>query len=161
MAVADTIIDIIRSWYNGTTAIKTDGSAVTQPVSVASLPLPALASSSAVSQPIRANSTYSLRSDTFATTSNGVSVDVSTNPLKSFTLCVVTTGVVTVWDIRLEGSLDNSTFTQILQHTNTTGSGVAVFSGTLISPCLYFRSRCAGLTLGAGTNCVTTILGLP
>ncbi len=38
MAITDTVIDMLRSWYNGLSAIKTDGSAVTQPVSMSSLP---------------------------------------------------------------------------------------------------------------------------
>ena len=100
------------------------------------------------------------RSDTYTATGNGATLDVSTNPPKSFAVQVKGTGAAaTTWDVRLEGSLDNVNFTQILQHTNTTGDGAVLFSGATLSPSLYFRSRTAGLTLGAATNIVVTILG--
>lgn len=103
---------------------------------------------------------YQTTSDTFVTTGNGVTLDCSTNPLQSFSLVVNKTGTVSAWDVRLEGSLDGSNFTQILQSTNVTGTGVTVFTGTSNSPCLYVRARCAGLTLGMGTNIISTILGI-
>ena len=106
------------------------------------------------------NPTTSNRSDTYSATGNGVTVDVSATPLKSFAVQVIGTGAAaSLWDIRLEGSLDNVNFTQILQHTNTTGDGVVLYSGATLYPSLYFRSRCAGLTLGAATNVVVKILG--
>ena len=101
------------------------------------------------------------RSDTFTGTGSGVTVDASGTPTKTYAIQVVGTGgTATAWDIRLEGSLDNTSFTQILQHTNVTGDGLVMFSGSLFSPSLYFRSRVAGLTLGGATNVVVTILGL-
>lgn len=101
------------------------------------------------------------RSDTFTTTSNGTTVDASSLGCRVFSLSVVPTGAVTSWDVRLEGSIDNSNFTTILQHTNVVpGSGVLVWSGVTLYPTLYFRSRCAGIVLGAGTNVVATIAGL-
>lgn len=103
---------------------------------------------------------FKTRSDTYTSTGNGTTVDISTGPLESFSIQVKGTGAAAAtWDVRLEGSLNGTDFTQILQHTNTTGDGAVVFSGTTDSPCLYFRSRCAGLGLGPATNIVVTILG--
>lgn len=132
----------------------------TQPISAASLPLPtgAAIETTQAAQLSRAD-TFKTRSDTFTTTANGTTVDVSTSPLSAFAVSVKQTGTVTSWDVRLEGSLNNSEFTSILTHTNVTGDGVVLWTGTLEAPTLYFRSRCAGIVLGAGTNVVVTILG--
>lgn len=102
---------------------------------------------------------FATRSDTYTGTGNGTTIDRSTSPLALFGISVKQTGTVTSWDVRLEGSLNNSEFTTILTHTNVTGDGVVLWSGTLNAPTLYFRSRCAGLVLGAGTNVVVTVLG--
>lgn len=110
--------------------------------------------------PSRAD-TFRTRSDTYTTTGNGTAVNATAYPLPLFGLQVKGTGAAaTTWDIRLEGSMDNVNFTQILQHTNTIGDGLSQYSGSLFSPSLYFRSRCAGLVLGSATNVVVTILGL-
>lgn len=102
---------------------------------------------------------FETRSDTYTTTANGTTVTVATFPLKYFSISVAQTGTVTAWDVRLEVSLDNTTFTTVLTHTNVTGSGVSL---NYVSPwpTLYFRSRCAAITLGAGTNVIATILGM-
>lgn len=155
-------------------ALQVDGSLVTQPISAVSLPLPTgltisatrlLVDGSGVTQPVSGtlstSPAYSTRADTFTTTASGTTVNTSTSPLKSFTISVKGTGAsATTWDIRLEGSLDNVNFTQILQHTNTTGDGVPLFSGSNFYPSLYFRSRVSGLVLGSATNVVVTILGV-
>lgn len=104
------------------------------------------------------NQAFEQRSDTYTTTANGTTVTVATFPLKYFSIQVVQTGTVTAWDVRLEVSNDGTNFTQLLQHTNATGSGAMVFS--VASPALYFRSRCAGLTLGVGTNVIAYITGM-
>lgn len=102
---------------------------------------------------------YNTRSDTYTGTANGTTVDISTRPLKSYSVQVKGTGAAaTTWDVRLEGSLDGTNFSQILQHTNTTGDGATLWATTL-APCLYFRSRCTGLVLGSATNIIVTILG--
>jgi len=103
--------------------------------------------------------TFETRSDTFVATGNGTTVTVATFPVKYFTISVAQTGTVTSWDVRLEVSLDNTTFTTVITHTNVTGTGVSL---NYISPwpTLYFRARCAGLVLGAGTNVIATILGM-
>lgn len=108
---------------------------------------------------VNTNQSFQTRSDTFLTTGNGVTIDISLAPLKIYSLQVVITGTVSVWDVRLEGSLDNVNFTQILQHTNTTGNGITVYSGSALSSSLYFRSRCAGFTGLGGSSLVAVILG--
>lgn len=99
------------------------------------------------------------RSDTFSSTGTGTTIDSSSAPVKLFSIQVDISGTVTAWDVRLEGSLDNLNFMQILQHTNTTGDGNIVFSGNSFSPCLYFRARCAGLTGLGGSSLTASILG--
>lgn len=182
--------DDTRATVTGANALKVDGSAVTQPVSATDLDVRDLSNvtdsvsvyqisgaqwSTSASQsgtwtvqPGNTQNTtawfvtrnFKTRSDTYTSTGNGTTVNVSTDPLESFSVQVKgTDAAATTWDVRLEGSLDGTNFTAILTHTNTTGDGVVLFSGTTDSPCLYFRSRCAGLVLGAATNIVVTILG--
>jgi hypothetical protein len=104
---------------------------------------------------------FDTRSDTFTTTGNGVTVNASASPKKYYSVQVDSTGgVASVWDVRLEGSLDNTNFSQILQHTNTTGDGAVMFIGDSVAPALYWRVRCAGLTLGVATNIIVTSLGM-
>lgn len=99
------------------------------------------------------------RSDTYTATGNGEVLDLTRAPLKSFSIQVTGTGAAaTTWDVRLEGSLDNARFSQILQHTNVTGNGEVLWA-TAATPCLYVRSRCSGLVLGAATDIVVTIVG--
>ena len=97
----------------------------------------------------------------FTGTANGATVDATADPVTQFTVQVVGTGAgASVWDVRLEGSLDGTNFTTILSHTNATGDKVVLWSGLTLYPSRYFRSRVAGLTLGGATNIVVTILGL-
>lgn len=120
-------------------ALKVDGSAVTQPVTTA----------------------FTARADTFTGTASGTTVNASTAPPKSFAIQVKGTGAApTSWDVRLEGSLDNTNFTAVLTHTNTTGDGVVLYSGAALSPNMYYRSRVAAVTLGSASNIVVTILGV-
>lgn len=113
-----------------------------------------------VTLPLVIQNNYRSRSDTYTATGNGTAVSVATSPLKSFSIYVLSTGsVASAWDVRLEGSLDNVNFTQILAHTDADGDGVLKYTGASMYPSFYFRSRCAGLTLGAATNIVVTILG--
>ena len=169
--------------------VNVDGSSVTQPISAVSLPLPTGASTAAkqpalgvagtpstdvisiqgvvggttipVSGTVTIVDQFSTRTDTYTATGSGTTVNVSTAPTKSYSISVKGTGAAaTTWDVRLEGSLDNVNFTQILQHTNVTGDGIIQYAGATLSPSLYFRSRVAGLTLGSATNIVVTILGM-
>lgn len=101
------------------------------------------------------------RSDTFTATGNGTTIDVNTDTVKSFSIAVKgTAAAATLWDVHLEGSLDNVNFTTLINHVTATGDGVTLFSGAVLSPCRYFRSRCAALTLGGATNIVVQILGV-
>lgn len=102
------------------------------------------------------------RSDSFTGVASGSTLAATSAPVKSFSIAVKGTGTsATTWNIVLEGSLDGVNFTSILTHTNTTGDGVTLSSGTAKSPCLYFRSRVTALSLGSATNVVVTILGVP
>jgi hypothetical protein len=103
---------------------------------------------------------FATRSDTYTTTSSGTTVDTHTSPLTSFAIQVKGTGAsATSWNVVLEGSLDNAEFTTILTHKTNTGDGACMWSGSVLSPVLYFRSRVTALTLGPATNIVVTILG--
>lgn len=133
-----------------------DASSTAQPIVMRST-APEASAAGVVVRPLPPSYT---RSDAFVATGNGVTVDATAAPPKAYALVVGATGTVTAWDIRLEGSLDNVQWTQILQHTNVTGAGVTVWSGANLSPSLYIRARCAGLTLGAGTNVIAIILGI-
>lgn len=77
-------------------------------------------------------------------------IDVSSSPLSLFSLQAGETlgAGLTVgsWDIRLEGSNDNSHFTQILQHVTTTNAPDAnVTSGTAHTPYPFVRLRLASI----------------
>lgn len=111
--------------------------------------------------PVTSVASFATRSDTFTVAANGTTVDKSAAPLKSFALAVKATGAVTSWTVVLECSLDNTNFTTVLTHTNVTpADGQALFAGTSLTPCMYFRSRVSAITLGGGTNVIATILGM-
>ncbi len=121
--------------------------------------LPVVLASDQTAVPVKA--TYQTRSDTYTAAASGTTVSVATTPLSSYSVQVTGTGAAaSAWDVRLEGSLDNVVFTQILQHLNTTGDGVLLFTGANLFPALYVRSRCASITLGSATNIVVRILGV-
>ena len=105
---------------------------------------------------------FNSRSDTYTVAANGTTVSVATNPVKYFSVQVKGTGgVASNWDVRLEGSLNNVDFSQILRHRQTDGDGTTIFTGgTGQFPSLYFRSRLVSITLGPATNIVVTILGM-
>lgn len=107
-------------------------------------------------------STPETRSDTFTVAANGVTVDAHLAPVKYMAIqCKGTGAAPTAWSIVLEGSLDNTNFTTILTHANTSLSdGQTLYSGTTATPVLYFRSRLVSVTLGSATNIVCVILGL-
>ena len=101
------------------------------------------------------------RTDTFTGTGNGTSVDATANPIGSFGILVrATGGTPTLWTLVLEGSIDGTNFSTILTHTNTLGLNVNLWSGALISPCRYFRSRVVALTLGGASNIISDIVGM-
>lgn len=97
-----------------------------------------------------------MRSDVFTGTTTGVTVDASSSAKRFFSLQVTQTGGVTVWNVVLEGSLDNTTFTTIATHTNADLTGTTLFS--VDKPLLYYRSRC--VTITGGTNLTAVIIGV-
>jgi len=100
------------------------------------------------------------RADTYTVAASGVTVTPAA-PVKSFSILVKGTGAAaTAWNVVLEGSLDNVTFTTILTHTQVTGDGVVLYSGASFTPSLYFRSRLTSITLAPATAIVVTILGM-
>lgn len=73
-------------------------------------------------------------------------------PLKYFALQVVGTGAAaTAWNVVLEGGLDSSNFTTLLNHVTADGDGKTIFSSSE-TPVNNFRVRVASLTLGSATN---------
>ncbi len=106
----------------------------------------------------------SSRSDTFSGTGSGTTVDLSAQGMSKFGIQVKGTGgIPTAWTVILEGSLDNSNFTQILKHSsaNTPADTDGSVKWASNVPCLYFRSRCTAFTGGPASNVVATIVGLP
>ncbi len=102
----------------------------------------------------------SSRSDTYTAAANGSTLTVLTNPPKYFAIqCKGTAAGATAWSIVLEGSLDGTNFTTIATHATADLDGT-VKNVSAAFPVLYFRSRCASITLGGATNIVTTILGV-
>lgn len=105
------------------------------------------------------NLIFKKQTDTFVAPGFGATIDISATPLSNFTILVAPTGAVTLWNVILEGSIDGNNFSPIATHTNLIGANVAIFPGVNSTPCLYFRVNCTTLTLGGGTNIVTTVLG--
>lgn len=116
------------------------------------------------SNPLPVAGGFSTRSDTYTTAANGTTVDCSTKPVRRFSLQVKGTGAAaTAWNVVVEGSLNNSQFTTILEHSNAgefrnAADGETVYIDTG-APWLYFRSRLVSVTLGSATNVIATIVG--
>lgn len=109
----------------------------------------------------RAIPPYATRADTFTAGANGTTLDVSGAPMRAYALAVKKTGSVTSWTVVLEASLDNTNWTTVLTATDVTpGDGAIIWSGAQAFPVLYLRARCAAITLGAGTNVISTIVGV-
>lgn len=85
------------------------------------------------------------RTDSYAAPGSGPVVNVSSSPLRTFSIEVFGG---TTWDVNLEGSLDGTNFTMLLNHITGTGDGITLFSGTSMQPSLYLRSRVVALTGG-------------
>lgn len=99
--------------------------------------------------------------ETFTTVTTGATQDVTAFPFTSFCLQATGTGgTPTIWNVVLEGSLDNTNFTTILNHITTTGIGVNAYTGASKFPCLYYRTRVVALTLGAATNISIKTIGM-
>jgi hypothetical protein len=104
----------------------------------------------------------SSRSDTFTTTTNGATVDVSAQGMSRFALQVKGTGAVpTSWEVVLEVSLNGSQFTPILTHKSGVDADGSVLLFGAAGPVLYFRSRCVSVALGPASEVVATIAAKP
>jgi len=102
------------------------------------------------------------RIDTFIIAGNGQTIDTSLSPLSVFSLNVKAVGGTPIaWVVLLEGSLDGENWTTILTHTQLTGLGQTISSGSNSDPILYFRSRCVSVSLGTASAIKATILGIP
>lgn len=102
------------------------------------------------------------RQETFTTTANGTTQDVSAQGFSRFSIQAKQTGTVTSWTVEVQVSLDGTNYATILSHTKAgDGDGGIVFSGPNQYPALYFRASCTAITLGGGTNVVVTIVGMP
>jgi len=88
-----------------------------------------------------------------------VTVDVSNVPVRHYSLQASESVNVGTWDVRLEGSLDNINFTQILQHVTTTNApNSVVSSGTLSVPMPYLRLRLA--SIAANSTVTARFIGM-
>lgn len=98
-----------------------------------------------------------LYSDTYTGTGSGTSHAAGTDRyaqcFRTWTLHTIPTGAVTSWAINLEGSLDNTNFVLI---ASASASGAAVFASN--QAFRYYRTRCTGMSLGAGTNVKAYVL---
>ena len=83
-------------------------------------------------------------------TSNGTAVVMTTSPKKNFAVQAKMQGDTSVFDVRLEGSVDNSNWTELGQITNAT-PGDATLSFIVNKPCFYVRYRVAVITRTTGT----------
>ena len=102
---------------------------------------------------------HKIHEETFTIPTDGLIIDVSKNPLKSFSFAVTSTGIVTSWSVILEGGLNGIKFAPIAVHTEVIGNGETIFPGSNLTPSLYFRIRCEQLVLGSGTNVIAKALG--
>lgn len=101
--------------------------------------------------------------DAFAAAIAGATRDCSAQGMSRFGLQVKQTGVVNSWTVDLQVSLDGVNWVNTgMSHTKAfDGDGAIVWSGANQFPALFFRANCFALSLGAGTNVVVTVVGLP
>ena len=109
------------------------------------------------------------RQDTFTGTGSGTAVSTPTQGAEKFSIAVKGTGATpTSWTVNLQISLDNTNWTTILVHSNTSPpaddvrvDGQTISTGANRYPALYFRSNVSAVTLGGASNIVVTIAGRP
>lgn len=88
--------------------------------------------------------------------SNGTVLDFTTDPQKMFAVVAKMQGDTATFDVRLEASLDNSNWTELLAITNVSpGDGKLGFA--IDKPTLYLRYRVAGITRTTGTLDITIL----
>ena len=106
-------------------------------------------------------SPFVVQTDVFTGTGNGTLIDVSSRPLKHFSLFVTAAGgTPTSWDVRLDGALNGVDFTSILTHTGVVGLGLTLFTNANVTPVLWLRARVAALVLAPATSLTVGILGV-
>jgi hypothetical protein len=98
--------------------------------------------------------------ETFTTAITGTARDLI-YPQRDWALEVKGTGAAaTAWDVRLEVSLDNATWTEILAHATADGDSVIKWQADRLA--YYMRVRVvAPLTLGAATNIIVLVSSMP
>jgi len=95
-------------------------------------------------------------SETFTATGDGTTVRIGGMAARAYSLQVKATGSVTSWTVVLEVSLDDTNWTTVATHDNSTPGDGLMIASTSDMPSGYVRARCSALTLGAGTDIVTT-----
>jgi hypothetical protein len=109
-----------------------------------------------------AGATPSTRQDTYTGTADGTAVDVSTSVRLWFGLQVKGTGAAaTSWTANLQASLDGTNYATILTHSNASDSDGSIVWISTPAPALHFRSSVSAVSLGAASNIVVTIVGMP
>lgn len=102
------------------------------------------------------------KTDSFTGTTSGATVesDYDSIPLDWALTVVQVGGTATSWTVVLEGSLDGVTFTTILTHANTDGTGVTKWQAAGVkNPCVFYRTRCSAVVLGTATSIKAIVVG--
>jgi hypothetical protein len=111
---------------------------------------------------LRVNPGAQSRADTYTGTGNGTAVDASTGVKQWFGLQVKGTGAAaTSWTVVLQASLDGANYATILTHSNASDSDGSIVWISTPAPALHFRSSVSAVSLGAASNIVVTIVGMP
>lgn len=81
-------------------------------------------------------------------------IPTGTQPTKYYSLQVkASTGAATAWDVRLEGSLNGTNWTEIMRHNTGDGDGtVKASTSTVVFPAAWVRTRLVSLTLGSSAT---------
>ena len=152
-----TTVSVVSS---GTLAINFSSGTAENPLFMVSTGIPAIIRSS-----YSINTQYIIdtirSSDSYTSTGNGTSINISTHPMRDFGLLVYGDPVApTSYDVRCEGSIDGVNFSQIVANTNAApGNTGTIWSGTSRALSLHFRTRVAGLVLGTANGITAMCLG--
>jgi hypothetical protein len=98
----------------------------------------------------RRRHTFSQSTTGITANSSGTAVSLITSPKSKFAIQAKEQGDTSTFDVRLEGSIDNSNWTQLGAVTNVS-PGDAKIGFVVDVPCLYVRYRVAGITRVTGT----------
>lgn len=87
----------------------------------------------------------------FNATGSGAAIPV--NGRTSYAIQVVGVGgTPTAWDVRLEGTVDGTNWTELMGHATGEGNGTVKFSGANRYPVDAVRFRVNGLTIAPATD---------